>query len=155
MYSTREIQPSDIDLICDHRQRMFVEAGTDKTAIASMMAPFRTWLENHLQRQTYYGFVVEREAAPAASIGLMALDWPPHPEHPLEAQRGYILNLYVEPQHRKKGLAKKLMSLADIEFAKRGISFYILHPTAVAKPIYTSLRWTDSGEMVKSNRLKT
>lgn len=152
MYSAREVQPTDIDLICDHRQRMFLEAGTDETAIESMNVPFRHWLENHLAHQTYYGFVVEGETGPAASIGLMAIDWPPHPEHPLESQRGYILNLYVEPEHRKKGLAKKLMTLADTEFAKRGISFYILHPTAMARPIYASLGWRESGEMVKSNK---
>ena len=80
----------------------------------------------------------------------MTIDWPPHPKHPAEGHRGYVLNLYVENNHRKKGNAKKLMSLADTEFANRDLSFYILHPTAMARPIYESLGWKNSGEMVKS-----
>lgn len=150
MYSHRKIEASDIDLICDHRERMFLEAGTDADAIKSMMTPFKDWLANHLANQTYYGFVIETETGPVGSIGLMTIDWPPHPEHPTEGHRGYILNLYVEKEHRKKGQAKRLMSLADTEFAQRNVSFYILHPTGMARPIYESLGWRASGEMVKS-----
>lgn len=150
MYSNRKIQASDIDLICVHRKRMFLEAGTDSNAIKFMMAPFRKWLENHLANQTYYGFIIEADTGPIGSIGLMTIDWPPHPEHPTEGYRGYVLNLYVENEHRKKGNAKKLMSLADTEFANRHVSFYILHPTEMARPIYESLGWKASGEMVKS-----
>jgi len=43
----------------------------------------------------------------------MVLDWPPHPLHPNEDRRGYVLNLYVEPGYRGRGVARDLMRLAD------------------------------------------
>ena len=131
---------------------MFLEAGKDIDVTKAMISPFKQWLENHLKNQTYYGFVIEDETGPIGSIGLMTIDWPPHPEHPNEGHRGYVLNLYVESKHRQKGHAKKLMLLADTEFADRGVSFYILHPTTMARPIYESLGWQTSGEMIKSIR---
>jgi len=149
MRTTRHIVETDIDIICDHRQRMFLEAGKDQDVVAKMSEPFRAWLSSHLLHKTYFGFIVESDANVIASIGLMAIDWPPHPEHPDEGHRGYVLNLFVEPQYRKMGLAKSLMSEADNEFLKRGISFSILHPTIAAKPIYESIGWKPSGELVK------
>jgi len=152
MKATRNITETDIDVICDHRRHMFLDAGTAKNRLDEMRQPFREWLTSHLRNKTYFGFIVELDAAIIASIGLMAIDWPPHPEHPEEGHRGYVLNLFVEPQYRGMGIAKELMGKADDEFLKRGISFSILHPTAKAKPIYESLGWKTSGEMTKKLR---
>ncbi len=149
MPTVRNITEADIDIICDHRRRMFLDAGTDKTRLDVMGQPFREWLAPHLLNKTYFGFIVETGAEVIASIGLMAIDWPPHPEHPNEGHRGYVLNLFVKPQHRGLGITKNLMDKADNEFLKRGISFSILHPTVKAKPIYESLGWKTSGEMTK------
>jgi ribosomal protein S18 acetylase RimI-like enzyme len=58
---------------------------------------------------------------PVAGIGLMLVDWPPHPAHPTQDRRGYVLNVYVEPTRRRRGLAQQLMALAEAEFAGRGV----------------------------------
>lgn len=147
MFTTRTIEISDLELICDHRQRMFLESGKDQKAVLAMAGPFRGWLEDHLKRKTYFGFVVEHAGEVAASIGLMTIDWPPHPEHPQDCRRGYVLNLYVESAHRKIGLARNLMKRADEELLSRGVNFCILHPTAMARTFYESIGWAASGEM--------
>jgi GNAT superfamily N-acetyltransferase len=150
MYDRRKILASDANLICDHRERIFLESGKDKAKVLAMAEPFRAWLKGHLGSGSYYGFVMTDNNAPIASIGLMTIDWPPHPAHPLECHRGYVLNLYVEPEYRHKGIAKELMLSADQEFIDRGAHCSILHPTQVARPIYESLGWEISGEMTKS-----
>lgn len=151
MKLARKIVASDIDLICVHRERMFLEAGKDPNLLKSMAPTFKKWLRGHLNDQTYYGFVIEGTDGAIGSIGMMTLDWPPHPEHPDEGHRGYVLNLFIENEYRKKGYASKLMSLAAAEFSSRGVSYVILHPTNVARPIYESLGWKASGEMIKQN----
>jgi len=72
-----------------------------------------------------------------------------HSEHPKSPYRGYILYLYVEASLRNQGLAKTLLKQSDEAFARRDISFAILHPTLKATPLYQRLGWTKSGEMVK------
>jgi predicted acetyltransferase len=79
----------------------------------------------------------------------MLIDWPPHPSHPQEDKRGYVLNVFVEPSHRKRGLAKMLMSLGEAELARRGASFAILHATRMGRSIYEAIGWAQTSEMSK------
>ena len=58
--------------------------------------------------------MLEDAAVVIAGIGMMVIDWPPHPSHPADHRRAYILNVFfVEPEHRRKGLAKRLLALAE------------------------------------------
>ena len=79
----------------------------------------------------------------------MVIDWPPHPSHPTMDKRGYVLNVYVEPPYRRKGLARELMRLAEAEFARRGVQFVILHSTEQGKSLYAGLGWSGTTEMSK------
>ncbi|MCY1312699.1 Acetyltransferase (GNAT) domain protein [compost metagenome] len=90
------------------------------------------------------------DAQPVAAIGLMNLDWPPHPSHPNLDQRGYVLNVFVEPAYRRRGLASALMKLAEAEFAQRELSFAVLHATEAGKPVYEELGWAATAEMAKT-----
>ena len=87
-----------------------------------------------------------------AGIGLMLIDWPPHPLHPEQSQRGYILNLFVEPEHRRRGLAVRLMRLAEAEFVRRGVRYEVLHATDKGRPLYRKLGWDSTAEMAKMTR---
>ena len=52
---------------------------------------------------------------------MMVIDWPPYPSHPTQSARGYILNVFVEPEHRGQGLARDLMDLAMEEARRRSL----------------------------------
>ena len=136
MQTIRRVTPSDLDLVCRHRAEMFREAGRDDGVLAAMAAPFRLWLEAKLAGGSYFGFVAQHDENPIAAIGLMEIDWPPHPSHPTDARRGYVLNLFVERKHRGKGIGRRLMEAADQEFARRAIRFVILHATEQGRPLY-------------------
>lgn len=115
-----------------------------------MTAHFRGWLAPRLADGSYFGYLVEEQCKPVAGIGLLVIDWPPHPSHPTQDKRGYVLNVFVEPTHRKKGIAGDLMKRSERELAARGISFAALHATRMRKPIYEGLGWATSSEMTKS-----
>ena len=152
MVTTRPVSPGDLDLICRHREEMFRASnvsGRSDEILRAMTASFRVWLEPRLGDQSYFGYILEEEGAAVAGIGLMIIDWPPHPLHPNEDKRGYVLNLFVEPSHRKRGLAKMLMDLGEAEIARRGVSFAILHATRMGRPLYEQTGWTQTAEMSK------
>lgn len=146
----RRLVPDDLELICRHREAMFLEAGGDPAALRVMTEHFRPWLRVRLEDGRYYGFMVMDEGDPAAGIGLMSIDWPPHPAHPTQDQRGYVLNVFVEPAYRRRGLATALMKLAEAEFARRGLGFAVLHATEVGRPVYQALGWAATREMTKT-----
>lgn len=146
----RRLLPGDHAMVCAHREAMFLEAGGDPQRLISMTEHFGPWLRPRLADGRYYGFVLLDNALPVAAIGLMAIDWPPHPAHPCQDQRGYVLNVYVEPSHRRQGLASKLMGLAEAEFTRRGLAFAVLHATEAGRPVYAGLGWAPTAEMAKT-----
>jgi ribosomal protein S18 acetylase RimI-like enzyme len=152
MTTTRPVRPDDLELICRHREAMFRESnapGRSDDMLRTMTASFRSWLGPRLRDGSYFGSIVEEGGKAIAGIGLMLIDWPPHPSHPAEDKRGYVLNVYVEPAHRGRGLAKMLMREAEAEFARRGVSFAILHATRMGRPLYEKIGWAQTAEMSK------
>jgi ribosomal protein S18 acetylase RimI-like enzyme len=152
MVTTRPVRLSDLDLICRHREDMFRASnapGRSDESLRAMTASFRVWIEPRLGDGSYFGYIVEEDGAAVAGIGLMIIDWPPHPLHPNEDKRGYVLNVFVEPSHRQRGLAKMLTGLGEAEIARRGVSFAILHATRMGRPLYEQAGWTQTAEMSK------
>ena len=145
----RPLTPDDLELVCHHREAMFRDMGRDEDALAALRAPFRAWLAPRLADGTYFGFVAETEGAAVGGVGLMALDWPPHPLHPENNRRGYVLNVYVEPTLRRRGIARALMERAEDEFRRRGLAYAALHAADAARPLYESLGWMPTSEMAK------
>lgn len=145
----REICEEDLELICRHREEMFRDAGRSDDVLRRMRQHFRDWLRPRLRDGSYFGFVLSESERPVAGIGLMLIEWPPHPSHPTQDKRGYILNVYVEPSHRRRGLARRLMQHAEAAFAQRGIAFAILHATEKGKALYADMAWSGTTEMAK------
>lgn len=153
--TTRPVTADDLELICEHRERMFRESnapGRTEEILTTQTAHFRPWLAHRLRDKSYFGFIVEDAGKPVAGIGLMLIDWPPGPAHPAIDKRGYVLNVFVEPSHRRMGLAAKLMELADKEFVARGVNYAILNATRMGRPLYEKLGWAATNEMAKALR---
>ena len=134
--SLRPVAVGDLDLVCRHREEMFRASGHSEDVLAAMAGPYRDWQEKSLRDGSYSGFIAEEDGSAVGGIGLMEIAWPPHPLHPDQARRGYVLNLFVEPDKRGQGIAKRLMAEAEAEFLRRGLSYAILHATRQARPLY-------------------
>lgn len=145
----RTLSVMDLELICAHRRSMFLEAGKDIDAVTAMGPYFQSWLSDNLKNGTYFGFIAEINGAAIGGVGMMAVPWPPHPMHPNQAARAYVLNVYVEKSQRGQGVAKLMMDAADSEFRSRGLSYAILHSTDAGRPLYERIGWTQTSEMAK------
>ena len=75
-------------------------------------------------------------------------DWAPHYLDPTGEQRGYVLNVFVEPEYRKRGLAQALMSECMDEARRRGVRVVALHASQKGQPVYEKLGFTTSNEML-------
>jgi GNAT superfamily N-acetyltransferase len=149
MLTTRIATNGDIALITEHRNAMFAEIGMrTPDALATMSHHFRPWVERMMAAGKYLGWVVEEDGQPVASAGFFELDWPPHPFDPAGEARGYLLNFWVEPSHRRRGLAKELVKLAVAESRRRGFRVTTLHASEAGRPVYESLGFRPSGEMM-------
>jgi GNAT superfamily N-acetyltransferase len=147
MISIRAITQADAAKVTEHRHRMFVDAGKpDDARLRAMSDAFQKWLLPRIESGEYFGWFAEEGGQVVSGLGMMTLDWPPHPLH-LEPLRGYILNVYTEPTHRGRGLAKQLTERAMHEARIRKLSLTILHATEMGKPLYAKLGFKGTNEM--------
>lgn len=148
MYQIRTATPADAAVITHHRRRMFVDAGRQDNRLLDVMAEhFQPWVEARLADGRYFGWLTTENGAVVAGAGLIILDWPPHPLDPRQDKRGYLLNVYVEPEHRRKRLASKLIDQALAEARKQKIRVVALHSTDEGKPLYESNGFRRTNEM--------
>lgn len=148
MLETRAATPADAAIITRHRHRMFVDAGRrDNQVLQVMSQNFEPWVVSMMNDGKYLGWLTEDEGKVIAGAGLLLLDWPPHPLDPRSTQRGYLLNVYVEPEYRRRKLASHLIDYALSEARRRKIRVIALHSTDEGRPLYESTGFRQTNEM--------
>lgn len=149
MPATRAATIADAAIITHHRRRMFVDAGRSDNRVLDVMAEqFQPWVVEQLQSGRYLGWLALDDAGEViGGSGLMILDWPPHPLDPTSNYRGYLLNVYVEPAHRRKRIASHLIELALAEARRRRIRVVALHSTDAGRDLYESNGFRQTNEM--------
>jgi ribosomal protein S18 acetylase RimI-like enzyme len=148
MLETRTVTAADAKLITHHRRRMFVDAGrADNQVLDSMARNFEPWVAKAITNGNYCGWLMTDGDRVVAGAGLMLLDWAPHPLDPHSTQRGYLLNVYVEPEYRRKKLASHLIEFALAEARRRKIRVVALHSTEAGRLLYESNGFRRTNEM--------
>jgi ribosomal protein S18 acetylase RimI-like enzyme len=149
MLETRRATVDDAELITRHRKAMFADMRDAPDSILDEMAHhFEPWVRRMLTDAKYAGWIISDADRDIASAGLLILDWAPHFLDPAGEQRGYILNVFVEPEYRRRGLAQALMTECMDEARRRAIRIVALHASEKGQPIYRKLGFTTSNEML-------
>ena len=147
MFDTRPATAADAAVITRHRHQMFVDAGRkDDQLLKTMSAKFEPWVTDMLNQGKYLGWLTTDGDKVVAGAGLLILDWPPHPLD-IGSHRGYLLNVYVEPEYRRKKLASHLIDAVLAEARRRNIRVVALHSTEAGRPLYESNGFRQTNEM--------
>jgi GNAT superfamily N-acetyltransferase len=127
---------------------MFTDMGYSDTArLDAMDAAFEPWVAERMARGEYLGWLAVGPAGEVvAGAGLWIMDWPPHTLG-VDPRRGNILNVYVAPAHRRRGLARRLV-VATLDWCRaHGVEGVILHASDAGRPLYTALGFQPTNEM--------
>lgn len=144
----REASIEDIPLILYHRQAMFRDMDQgDETAHRIMRANSEAFLRHAMPRGRYRGWLAETaDARIAAGAGIAIVDWPGSPTDPAP-RRGWVQNVYTEPEFRRAGLARRLMEHV-IEWCRQdGFAGISLHASPYGRPLYEALGFEPTNEM--------
>lgn len=60
-----------------------------------------------------------------------------------KGKQGYLQNMYVAPEYRRRGVGKHLLSILVEEATKRGHTRITLHATAWGDPLFRSFGFTE------------
>jgi GNAT superfamily N-acetyltransferase len=147
-YSVRTAKRSDIAMIVAQRRAMFVDVGRDdKRQLDRMDRRFAVWVRPRLRTGEYREwFAVDREGQAAAGAAIWIMDWPPVPMD-CTCRRGYVLNVYTHPSHRRKGLARMLMKAILAWCRRNGFVMVTLHASDYGRALYEALGFKPTSEM--------
>lgn len=81
-----------------------------------------------------------------AGGGLAIALFQPTPMDPLP-RRAWVLNVYTEPSHRRKGLARLVMQAIIAWCREQGFRSLFLHASEEGRPLYEKLGFGPTSEM--------
>ncbi|HEU5217237.1 MAG TPA: GNAT family N-acetyltransferase [Gemmatimonadales bacterium] len=151
----RPADETDIPALAHHRAAMFRDMG----ALAShreesMVRATVSYLREALPRGEYLAWVAQDSAVPAAIIGGAGVQLRPILPRPRpgadELELGpeaIVLNVYVEPAWRRRGVADALMGALLSTLAARGIRRVVLHASDDGRHLYQRLGFEPTNEM--------
>jgi len=117
---------------------MFTDMGVDMDT-AAVSAAFRRWLFHALPNSTYRAWVVETDDGTiVAGGGLTVIPWPPGPRYAGD-RLAFVYNVYTEPAHRRRGVARLLMDEIHDWCRAAGIKSVALNASADGLPLYESM----------------
>jgi GNAT superfamily N-acetyltransferase len=149
MLTTREASLADVQLITSHRHAMFAAMPAPNLPVLdAMSSAFEPWVRRRITEGKYLGWIVEEDGRVAGSAGLLILDWPPHALHPNQDRRAYLLNVFVEPAFRRRGIARGLIERCLAEARLLGIRVVTLHASEAGRSVYQAFGFRPTSEMM-------
>jgi GNAT superfamily N-acetyltransferase len=147
-YRIRRATVEDAPVIARHRAAMFRDMGDVSGDDVARIANASVFLlRQMITERRFLGWLAERQGEVVAGGGLMISQLLPRPGAIEGGVQALILNVYCEPEHRGRGLARALMA-AMLEWCKRErIAKVVLHASQDGRPLYESLGFVQTNEM--------
>jgi GNAT superfamily N-acetyltransferase len=145
-HSFRMANVEDIDVLIHHRVAMFRDMGRDRESIAQTEIAAREYFSSAVSDGSYRGWLVEADGKVIGGAGVVISAWPGVPGSRL-AKRAMILNMYVEREYRRRGIARTLMEHTIAWCKSEGYSAVGLHASDEGRPLYESMGFLPTNEM--------
>jgi GNAT superfamily N-acetyltransferase len=153
-FQIRRVTARDADIIAWHRARMFQDMGdVSGDAFEILRANARSRLAQWIDKGDYIGWLATPVDEPEMIVAGAGVQLQPILPRPLdvstigEGRQGTIVNVFTEPQWRRRGIAG-LLTKEIITWSKNEqIDRLVLHASDDGRSIYERLGFTESNEM--------
>jgi ribosomal protein S18 acetylase RimI-like enzyme len=145
----RNARPEDAPVIAEQRTRMFLEMGrVTEAGVPQLLRVSTSYLSEALANETYRGWLMESaDGKIIGGAGLLLRPLMPRPDA-MSGPEAVVLNVYVEPEFRRQGVARALMQALLHWCRTQDIPRIVLHATPNGQPLYESLGFKLRGEMI-------
>jgi GNAT superfamily N-acetyltransferase len=150
----RRATARDADIIAWHRARMFQDMGdVSGDAFEILRVRARIRLEQWINSGNYVGWLATPASKPemiVAGAGVQLQSILPRPRDVStigEGRQGTIVNVFTEPQWRRRGIACLLIQKIIIWSRDEKLDRLILHASDEGRSIYEKLGFVASNEM--------
>ena len=140
-YRVRAATLADADVLVRHRLAMFTDMRVAFDA-AALDARFRAWLGDTIAAGTYRAWLAETDRGDVGG-GITIIPWPPGPQYAGD-RLAFVYNVYTDPSHRRRGLARRIMDVIHEWCRDAGITSMALNASRDGKPLYESMGYAES-----------
>ncbi len=143
----RQATPDDIPEILLHRRGMYQDMDyNDAHALSAMISTCEPYLTTALRNGSFRSWLATSGNQVVGGGGVLISPWPSHP-YDLQCRRATILNVYVYPEFRRKGIARQLMQTMINWCRKEGFAAVYLHASKNGRALYEALGFEVTSEM--------
>ncbi len=144
----REAAPGESAIVLYHRRSMFRDMGDGAAdELDRMVEVSRPWLARAQADGSYrHWLALDDSGRVCGGGGVLLVPWPANPKDPC-AERAVILNVYTEPEFRKRGIARQIMLTILAWVKERGLRSVNLHASDEGRPLYEKLGFAATNEM--------
>jgi GNAT superfamily N-acetyltransferase len=137
----------DIPEILRQRRAMYEDMDyTDAEKLAAMQSISAGYLKTAMAEGSFQAWLALSDDQVVGGGAVVISPWPAHP-YDLECRRTTILNVYTNPQYRRRGIARQVMQTM-IDWCKReGFANVNLHASKDGRHLYESLGFVTGNEM--------
>ena len=157
-FQIRLAAANDLELIRWHRARMFREMNElPPELFDSFRAQSREALQRMFERSQYVGWLASSKNEPEriiAGAGLHLREVPPSPQPDangkidiVSGRQAVIVNVYTQPEWRRRGLAELLINRIIDWTREQGIGSLVLHASDEGRAVYERLGFIATTEM--------
>ncbi len=147
LITIREGTVVDIPEISRQRRRMCEDMHyTDAQALSAMVDVTIGYLKKAIPEGSFRSWLACDDARIVAGGAVVISPWPSH-AYDLECRRATILNVYTEPEYRRRGIARQIMQTIIAWCKQEGFARVSLHASEDGRHLYESLGFVDSNEM--------
>jgi GNAT superfamily N-acetyltransferase len=157
-FRIRQATPEDVSVIGWHRARMFQDMGlVPDELFESYRTKALDRLSKALASGDYVGWLVSHANAPekiVAGAGVVIRVVPPFPHRSgngeitiAEGRQGVIVNVFTEPEWRRRGIAKFLMKKIIAWSRDQSLDDLVLHASDDGRALYQQLGFVLTEEM--------
>jgi GNAT superfamily N-acetyltransferase len=143
----REASASDIPEIIRQRRQMYEDMHyNDSLTLDTMASLSSEYLKSAMANGSFRAWLAADADRIAAGGAVVISLWPAHP-YDLQCRRATILNVYTDPEYRRRGIARKLMQIMIAWCQREGFARVTLHASDDGRALYESLGFEPSNEM--------
>ena len=118
----------------------------DATALDSMVSLSSTYLKTAMADGSFRAWLATDGDRAVAGGAVVISPWPAHP-YDLQCRRATILNVYTDPEYRRRGIAGQLMQTMIAWCKREDFARVTLHASDDGRHLYESLGFEPSNEM--------
>jgi GNAT superfamily N-acetyltransferase len=144
----RQAAPSESAIVLHHRRSMFRDMGEGTVEELDRMVEVASpWLARALADGSYHHWLaLDASGHVCGGGGVLLSPWPANPKDPC-TQRAVILNVYTEPEFRKRGIGRQIMMAIMAWVKEQGLRSINLHASSEGRPLYEKLGFEPTNEM--------